>query len=82
MNLDKFKINQQAPLRDALEKIRVNQHGLIIVVDDEDCVVGLASDGDIRSKLLEGLSLDDVISLCMNLILRLLELLNLARYRH
>ena len=64
MNL--FLISELAPLREALVRIEANHHGIILTSNASDVVTGLATDGDIRRKLLEGASLDDPIASCTN----------------
>jgi D-glycero-alpha-D-manno-heptose-7-phosphate kinase len=66
MKLDNFLVPEDATLRVALSLIEKNHHGMILTVDLDERVTGLATDGDIRRKLLDGLSLDDPISLCSN----------------
>lgn len=66
MNLNLFLINGEATLRAALEKITINQHGFILSTDFSGSVNGLATDGDIRDKLLSGVTLDDSIKSCVN----------------
>ena len=66
MSLNLFLIAENAPLREALVKIEANHHGIILTVNASDMVTGLATDGDIRRKLLEGASLDDPIASCTN----------------
>ncbi|MDH4164408.1 MAG: CBS domain-containing protein [Nitrospirota bacterium] len=66
MNLSLFVISEEAPLRNALKQISANQHGIILVTDQTGAVVGLATDGDIRQRLVEGVSLDDRIGTCAN----------------
>lgn len=66
MNLELFLINADAPIRDALKQISANQHGIIFTVDVAGAIVGLATDGDIRSKLIAGATLDDPIACCAN----------------
>lgn len=66
MNLNLFLISEKAPLRDALSQIAANKHGIILTTDHQGSVVGLASDGDIRAKLIQGASLDDTIGSCTN----------------
>lgn len=66
MSLSVFLINEHATLRAALEKITANQHGLIMTTDPSGAVVGLATDGDIRGRLLEGATLDDTVGSCVN----------------
>jgi D-glycero-alpha-D-manno-heptose-7-phosphate kinase len=66
MQLDIFLISESATLRDALQRIEVNHHGMIFVTDSTGALTGLATDGDIRRCLLEGGSLDDAIGRCAN----------------
>jgi len=66
VNLSLFVISEEAPLRNALKQISANQHGIILVTDQTGAVVGLATDGDIRQRLVEGVSLDDRIGTCAN----------------
>jgi D-glycero-alpha-D-manno-heptose-7-phosphate kinase len=66
VNLSLFLISELAPLREALSKIEANQHGIILTTDSSGVVAGLATDGDIRRKLLAGASLDDPIECCAN----------------
>lgn len=61
MNLSLFLISESEPLREALLQIGANQQGIIMTTDCNGAVVGLATDGDIRGKLIEGASLDDTI---------------------
>lgn len=64
--LDQFTVMSQAPVREALCKIEQNRHGLILAVNEEKAVIGLATDGDIRRALLKGVGLEDPISKCLN----------------
>lgn len=66
MQLRYFSISENASLRDALAQIEANQHGFILTTMATGRVVGLATDGDIRRKLLAGSSLNDSIALCAN----------------
>ena len=66
MKLSNFLISERALLRDALLHIEANHHGIILTTSITGAVVGLATDGDIRRKLLEGSSLDDQIALIAN----------------
>jgi CBS domain-containing protein len=50
--LDMYTIPHTATIRDAMEKIEANKHRAVVVVDDEGCVVGLVSDGDVRRAFL------------------------------
>ena len=61
-----FTINETRTIRDAFVSINNNKLGIIFITDDNNKVLGCATDGDIRSKLLEGVKLDDSIILCCN----------------
>lgn len=55
-----------ASVRDALESLRRSGLGLVCIVAEDRRVVGVASDGDLRSAMLGGASLGDPISAAMN----------------
>lgn len=64
--MDKFQIPWTATLRQALLQIEANHYGVVFVVSDTRAVIGVATDGDIRRKLLEDGSLEDIIDTCAN----------------
>lgn len=66
MNLDSFHISKTASMREALQLIDDNHHGIIFITDARGAVSGVATDGDIRRRLLHGGSLDESICLCAN----------------
>lgn len=66
MSLELFLISETASLRDALAQLDANHHGIILITNYSGVAVGLATDGDIRRKLLEGASLEDAVSSCAN----------------
>lgn len=67
VDLHSFIVKQSCSIRDALDKIQANRYGIIFVVsDDSNSVVGLATDGDIRRSLLNNISIENSISLCIN----------------
>ena len=53
-------------MREALSQIESNHHGIVLTTDDSGAVTGLATDGDIRRRLLDGGALDDCIRSCAN----------------
>ena len=59
-------IDENAPIKKALKIIDENRHGFIFTVDSSEKVTGIATDGDIRRALIDGISLDDEISSCSN----------------
>jgi D-glycero-alpha-D-manno-heptose-7-phosphate kinase len=64
--MDKFQILGTATLREALAKIENNHHGIVFTLSKNGALTGVATDGDIRRKLLQGGSLDDPICSCAN----------------
>ncbi len=53
-SLDQLKIGALHPLRDALTKIDKNGMGVCFVVDENDTIKGILTDGDIRRAILGG----------------------------
>ncbi len=66
MQLNRFSISIASSLRDVLQAIEDNHHGMIFFTNALGAVVGVATDGDIRRHLLEGGTLDDQANLCVN----------------
>jgi D-glycero-alpha-D-manno-heptose-7-phosphate kinase len=66
MHLDNFHVPKSATLRQALLCIEANHHGVIAITADDGAVCGIATDGDIRRRLIDGGSLDDEITVCSN----------------
>lgn len=61
MQLNSFLIAESASMREALAQIESNHHGIVLTTDAAGCVTGLATDGDIRRRLIGGGTLDDRI---------------------
>ena len=61
-----LQINSNSTLRESLERIDENHLGLILVNNESGSIIGLATDGDIRRKLLSNGTLDDTIGSCCN----------------
>tara|TARA_B110000459_G_scaffold94658_1_gene105742 strand:- start:1573 stop:2928 length:1356 start_codon:yes stop_codon:yes gene_type:complete len=59
-------IQKSKTIKAALRKIDSNGEGIVCIVDESNKVVGVATDGDIRRKLLDGVTLNETIDLCMN----------------
>lgn len=64
--MNKFTINQDMALKDALLQIEKNKHRSLIVLDDNNKVVGSLSDGDIRKALIQDTVMTIPISKIMN----------------
>ena len=65
-DFEKYTIHQNKSIGDALKKINDNHRGIIIGLDSCQRVVGVATDGDIRRKLIAGIGLDESIMTCLN----------------
>ncbi|MDG2159359.1 MAG: cupin domain-containing protein [Gammaproteobacteria bacterium] len=65
MKIDKYLINKNETIKSALKKIDGNHLGIIFIEDDNK-VVGVATDGDIRRFMLKENNLDSAIYECMN----------------
>ena len=65
-DIEKYLINENRPIKDALMKVDENHYGFIFSCNDEGKVVGLATDGDIRRGMIKGIKLDDPIAQCAN----------------
>ena len=59
-------IRGDAPLREVLERLSTNAHGLCVVVDENNLVLGTITDGDCRRALIRGLSLETAAREVMN----------------
>lgn len=59
--LSNFLVAEGASMREALSQIESNHHGIVLTTGVTGAVTGLATDGDIRRRLIAGGSLDDRI---------------------
>ena len=66
MDLNRFIINCNATIQATLAAIDLNKNGYIIIVDDQNKILGVATDGDIRRGILSDISLNESIMKCMN----------------
>jgi D-glycero-alpha-D-manno-heptose-7-phosphate kinase len=66
MNLREFVVSINESIKEALVKIEANHHGFILLADTSERIVGVVTDGDIRRKLLEDISINESIAVCSN----------------
>ena len=66
MNLGSFLISQEASIKEALASIDNNTHGVIFIINSKNSVIGIATDGDIRRRLVDDADLDSSIGVCAN----------------
>jgi len=65
-DVEKYLINENRSIKDALIKIDANHCGIIFSCNDDEKVIGLATDGDIRRAIIKGIKLEDPIANCVN----------------
>lgn len=53
-NLEKYTIDQNSTIIDALKKIDSNKNGFVIVIDEKFNAIGTLTDGDIRRSIIKG----------------------------
>ncbi len=66
MKLELFTIESKATIKEALALIEANENGFVVIQNEEGVVLGIATDGDIRRKLLIDVTLNDPIENCTN----------------
>ena len=62
-----FIINQNETIEKALQVITENHKGVVIIVDNDNKLMGVASDGDIRRGLVHGSTIHTPINKVMNI---------------
>ena len=65
-DLDKCAVDETISVRDALKKVNENQYGFVFSKNTDGAITGLATDGDIRRGLIDGITLDDNLLNCIN----------------
>ena len=65
MKQSKFIIQKNSSISDALKKIDSNSSGFVLV-ESKEKIIGVLTDGDVRRRLLDGLTLQDKIDQCIN----------------
>jgi D-glycero-alpha-D-manno-heptose-7-phosphate kinase len=66
MYLNKYVINKNQSVQNALSIIESNHLGFVLIKDDIDKIIGIVTDGDLRRSMLKGISLLDCIVCCIN----------------
>lgn len=61
-DISSILVHETASMREAMQNLQKSGHGIIIVVDDHGVAIGVLSDGDIRTGLLERESLKTPVS--------------------
>jgi len=66
MNLENFKIFKAETIKNAFLKMEKNNLGVILIVEGNDTVLAIATDGDIRRYLIQNNNIEDAIINCAN----------------
>ncbi|MCI8561286.1 MAG: aminotransferase class I/II-fold pyridoxal phosphate-dependent enzyme [Dorea sp.] len=66
MDCGKLICSEKSNIKEVMTYIDRNSKGIVFVVDADSRLVGVATDGDIRRALLNGIGLGDSIKTCMN----------------
>lgn len=62
LTLKEFTIYENSRIIDSLKKIDANKQGFVIVIDVNDHVLGVLTDGDVRRGLIKGFTVDEQVS--------------------
>ena len=61
-SIDKFIVNSNDSLKKVLNKIELNESGIVFCVDSNYRLIGSLSDGDVRRKIIQGDNIDNLIA--------------------
>ncbi len=65
-NLEKFVLPENATIGDAMQAIELNWREVIMIQNQQEAIIGIITDGDIRRGLLGGLTMTDLASKIMS----------------
>ena len=66
MNIKDYTISNNSSIKDAIIKIDKNKGGFILLFNSKKQIIGIATDGDIRRKLIKNNDLEEKIESCCN----------------
>lgn len=66
VNKSNYIISRSSTVRESLAKIDLNAIGMVFISDEDQSIIGVATDGDIRSNLLNKVTLSDSIERAFN----------------
>jgi perosamine synthetase len=66
MKLERLVVSREATIKTTLEKINDNCKGLCFVADDQNRLIGVVTDGDIRRGLLNGKGIETKVNEVLN----------------
>lgn len=57
-----FVVSEKVSMVEALTKIDGNRQGFVVVTDEDGCVLGVLTDGDVRRAIIKGVTASEAIS--------------------
>ena len=72
-NLKKYIVNNQTSIRESVKQLDNGGIGFLVIVDENNYVIGVLTDGDFRRAILNGINLTNSISSIMNKSFKFLE---------
>ena len=65
-SLKDILVGPDTPILQAMQRIEMGSAQIVLVVDEDDRLIGAVTDGDARRAILRGVSLDAAVSTVMN----------------
>ena len=66
MDIKNYTISNKASIKESIIKIDKNKGGFIVLSDSSNKIIGIATDGDIRRRLIKNNDLNQKIESCAN----------------
>ncbi len=66
MNFDKYLLNENSTILEALNQIELNHNGFVLINDNYKKIIAVVTDGDIRRALVKGEKVENLITNCLN----------------
>ena len=81
MDIKSLFIQPKGKLRQAIDILEKSSIGIVLVVDQENILLGTITDGDIRRALIRGVDLDENVSEVMKKELFQLQIINMQKIK-
>jgi dTDP-glucose pyrophosphorylase len=65
-DISPLRVAPTATVREAIEVLSATGRQIVLVLDDDDLLLGVVTDGDVRRGLLRGITIDDSVGEVMN----------------
>ncbi len=64
--IQEYTVSKSATIKQSMEVLEKNRKGIVLLIDDNNALLGTIVDGDIRRALLQGYTLDSNVVYCVN----------------